>query len=204
MPHRFAEIAFTPAVVATQSAYGSRDANSRMQRFGGPNDTLGVDEEEFLADRDSFYLATVSETGWPYIQHRGGPAGFLKILDEKTLGFADFRGNAQLISTGNLSKDDRVAIFVMDYPRKTRLKILGHAKVLSPAENADLLARLQVEGYKGRVERLFLITLEAFDWNCQQHIVPRFTADQVEDVVSSLRHRIAALESENRALKASG
>ena len=176
MPHKYAEIAFTPAVKDAQTRYGSREGNSRSERFGGPNDALGPDEEEFIARRDSFYLATVSETGWPYIQHRGGPKGFLKVLNDKTIGFADFRGNTQLITVGNLSNDDRVSLFLMDYPRKTRLKILGHAKVVDATAHPELA----LPDYKAKFERAMIITVEAFDWNCQQHITPRFNAEEIK------------------------
>jgi uncharacterized protein len=200
MAHRFAQLAFTPAVVEAQTTYGSREGNSRMERFGGPNDKLGPDEEEFIANRDSFYLATVSETGWPYVQHRGGPKGFLRVLDENTIGFADYRGNTQLISTGNLSKDDRVALFLMDYPRRTRLKILGHARVIAEGD-AALAAKLAVDGYKARLERLVVIHVEAFDWNCQQHITPRYTKDEMREALQPLLARIERLEKENASLR---
>jgi uncharacterized protein len=200
MPHRFSQIAFTPAVVQAQTDYGSREANSRIERFGGPNDALGPDEEEFIANRDSFYLATVSETGWPYVQHRGGPKGFLRVLNENTIGFADYRGNTQLISTGNLSKDDRVALFLMDYPRRTRLKILGHARVIAEGD-AALAAKLAVDGYKARLERLVVIHVEAFDWNCQQHITPRYTKDEMREALQPLLARIERLEKENASLR---
>ena len=172
MSHRYAELAFTPAVKAAQALYGSLEGNTRVERSGGPNDALGPDEMDFIAQRDSFYMATVSETGWPYIQHRGGPRGFLKVLNEKTLAFADFRGNTQLISVGNLSGDDKVSLFLMDYPHKTRLKILGHARVVAGNAHSELVT----PGYKAKVERAIIITVEAFDWNCQQHITPRFPA----------------------------
>jgi uncharacterized protein len=201
MAHRFAQLAFTPAVVEAQTTYGSREGNSRMERFGGPNDKLGPDEEEFIANRDSFYLASVSETGWPYVQHRGGPKGFLRVLDEKTIGFADYRGNTQLITTGNLSKDDRVALFLMDYARKTRLKILGHARVVKDG-GAALAAKLAVDGYKARVERQVVIDVEAFDWNCQQHITNRYTKDELRESLQPLLARIERLEQENAALRA--
>ena len=189
MAHRFAEIAFTPAVAEAQRHYGSREQNERMERFGGPNDALGPDERDFIAARDSFYMATVSETGWPYIQHRGGPPGFLKVLDENTVAFADFRGNKQLISTGNLSENDRVSLFLMDYPNKTRLKILGHAKIVEAQEDPELLARVAAEGYKARIERLVSIRVVAFDWNCQQHITRRFTEDEVRAAMAKRASR---------------
>ena len=202
MPHRFAQIAFTPAVAEAQTRYGSRDANARIERLGAPDDTLTPDEEEFISARDSFYLASVSETGWPYIQHRGGPAGFLKVIDEKTLAFADFRGNTQLITTGNLSRDDRVALFLIDYPRQTRLKILGHASVVDPAADPALAARLESAGYKARVERLVVIRIEAFDWNCKQHITPRYTRGELRQAMAPTLAKLQQLEQENAELRA--
>jgi hypothetical protein len=136
MPNRFAQTAFTPAVAETQRIYGSRDANKRLERLGPPRDTLAPEEVEFIRACDSFYLASVSETGWPYVQHRGGPKGFLKIIDEKTVGFSDFRGNRELITVGNLSCDDHVELMIVDYPRRARLKILGHARVLDPEQTS--------------------------------------------------------------------
>jgi predicted pyridoxine 5'-phosphate oxidase superfamily flavin-nucleotide-binding protein len=156
----------------------------------------------FIAARDSFYMATVSENGWPYIQHRGGPPGFLKVLDEKTLGFADFRGNRQYISLGNIAADDRVSLILVDYPNRARLKILAHMAARDLAADPDLAARLTLPGYKGKPERAFLLHLENFDWNCPQHITPRFTMPEIETAVSPLRARLAALEAENQALRA--
>ena len=147
-------------------------------------------------------MATVSETGWPYVQHRGGPPGFLKVLDEKTLGFADFRGNRQYISVGNIAANDRVALILMDYPRRARLKILAHMAVHDVAAEPDLAERLAVPGFGGKVERALLLRLETFDWNCAQHIVPRFTLAEIEAAAASLHARIAALEAENEALRA--
>jgi predicted pyridoxine 5'-phosphate oxidase superfamily flavin-nucleotide-binding protein len=147
----------------------------------------------FIARRDSFYIASVSETGWPYLQHRGGPAGFLKVLDEKTLGFADFRGNRQYISVGNLKSDDRVSLFLMDYANQTRLKILGRARVINSAD-AETLQRLALPEYRAQVERGIVITIAAFDWNCPQHITQRFTLDEIEAATQPLRKRIEELE----------
>jgi uncharacterized protein len=147
-------------------------------------------------------MATVSETGWPYVQHRGGPSGFLKVLDDKTLGFADFRGNRQYISVGNIAANDRVALILMDYPNRARLKILAHMSARELAAEPDLAARLAVPGYKAKPERALLLRLETFDWNCSQHIVPRFTLAEIETAVAPLHGRIAVLEAENRALRA--
>jgi predicted pyridoxine 5'-phosphate oxidase superfamily flavin-nucleotide-binding protein len=165
-------------------------------------DRFTDNESAFIEARDSFYMATVSETGWPYVQHRGGPPGLLKVLDETTLGFADFRGNRQYISLGNVAANDRVALILMDYPNRTRLKILAHAEAHDLASESGLAARLALAGYKGKPERAFLLHLESFDWNCPQHITPRFTAAEIEIAVSPLYTRIAALEAENQALRA--
>ncbi|MDX2289124.1 MAG: pyridoxamine 5'-phosphate oxidase family protein [Hyphomicrobiaceae bacterium] len=183
MGHKFAEIAFTDAVKAVQTKMGSRNGYAR--RAGGDvdfNDRLGPGEASFISERDSFYMATISERGWPYIQHRGGPKGFLRVLDEKTIGFADFSGNRQYVSVGNIAGNDRVSLFLMDYPGRTRLKLLGRARLIG-VDEADTMARLTLPQYPGRIERGFLITVEAFDWNCPQHITPRFTAEEIERVV---------------------
>ena len=197
MTHRFAELAFTPAVRAIQESMGSRKAYAKAE--GGPlhHDRLGDAERDFIAARDSIYLATVSETGWPYIQHRGGPPGFVRVLDEKTLGFADFRGNRQYITLGNLADNDRVALFFMDYPRQARLKLLGVARPVAIEDDPGLAAKLAIPGYSAKIERGFLISVEAFDWNCSQHITPRFTAAEVAAIVAPLQQRIRELESLN-------
>ncbi len=201
MAYKFLEIAATPSVQAAQAANGSRGI---WQEFKGHRAFNRFTDQEvaFIEARDSFYVATVSETGWPYVQHRGGPPGFLKVLDETTLGFADFRGNRQYISVGNVAADDRVALILMDYPNRTRLKILAHMEARDLGAAYDVAARLALPGYKGRPERAFLLHLETFDWNCPQHITPRFTAAQIESFVSPLRIRVATLEAENRALRA--
>lgn len=194
MGHKFAEIAFTPTVKAEQERSGSRRSYARMEEGDAHHDRLGAREAAFIAERDSFYMATVSETGWPYIQHRGGPAGFVRILDDKTIGFADFAGNRQYVSVGNLQTDDRVSMFFMDYPNQTRLKLLGRVRLIEASE-AKLLELLQVPDYRARVERGMIITMEGYDWNCPQHITPRFTQAQVLSMVAPLRDRVAELES---------
>jgi len=201
MTYGFLDIAATPSVRAAQEANGSRKL---WDRFHGDRafDRFTDGEIAFIGARDSFYLASVSESGWPYVQHRGGPLGFLKVLDEKTLGFADFRGNRQYISLGNIATDDRVALILMDYPNRARLKILAHMEARDLDAESDLASRLAVPGYKGKPERALLLHLETFDWNCPQHITPRFTAAEIEIAVTPLRARIAALEAENRALRA--
>jgi len=201
MPYTFLEMASTPSVRAAQAANGSLGL---WENFKGHRafDRFTEDEKAFIAARDSFYGASVSESGWPYVQHRGGPPGLLKVLDEKTLGFADFRGNRQYISLGNAAADDRVALILVDYPNRARLKIFAHMKVRELGSDPELTARLTLPGYKGKPERAFLLDLEAFDWNCQQHITPRFTEAEIEAAVAPLLHRIAALEAENKALHA--
>jgi predicted pyridoxine 5'-phosphate oxidase superfamily flavin-nucleotide-binding protein len=196
MPHKFAEIAFTPTVKKIQEQQGSRTAYARME--GAPeaiNQALTSAEASFIAARDSLYMATVSETGWPYIQHRGGPAGFVRVIDERTIGFADFRGNRQYVSVGNLMTDDRVSLFFMDYPNKTRLKLLGRARIVG-LDDQETLGRLELPDYRARVERGVLITVEGFDWNCPQHITERFTLDEIRAMAAPLTTRIAELEAE--------
>lgn len=192
MGHRFAELAFTPAVQAVQAREGSRGAYARQEAGPPHHDRLGPDEAAFIAARDSFYMATVTETGWPYVQHRGGPSGFLRVLDERTIGFADFRGNRQYVSVGSLGQDDRVALILVDYPHQRRLKLLGRARLV---EGAETLQALTVEGYRARVERGIVITVEAFDWNCPQHLTPRFTTEEIKAAVAPLHARIAELET---------
>ena len=194
MGHKFAEIAFTRSVRNVQQKMGSRASYARLERGPRVGGEFGPDEAAFIAARDSFYMATVGETGWPYVQHRGGPAGFVKVLDPKTLGFADFRGNRQYVTVGNLTRDDRVSLLFMDYPNRARLKLLGRATLVDP-ERRDILDRLELPDYRARVERGILIRVDAFDWNCPQHITPRFTLAEIEDASAPLRQRIAELEA---------
>jgi len=175
MSRAFSDIAFTPTVRRVQTQRGSRAAYEPLDHTDDRRDTLTEREAQFIAARDGFYQATVGETGWPYVQFRGGPAGFLKVLDGKTIGYADFRGNVQYVSVGNLLTDDRVALILMDYVHRRRLKILGRARLVDAREDPAVLARLVMPGYPARVERAVLITVEAFDWNCPQHITPRYT-----------------------------
>jgi predicted pyridoxine 5'-phosphate oxidase superfamily flavin-nucleotide-binding protein len=199
MGRKFAEIAFTDNVKRVQAALGSRRGYEKVERSGEAGDRLGAREAAFIAARDSFYMATVSETGWPYLQHRGGPAGFVEVLDEATIGFADFRGNRQYVSVGNLLGDDRVALFLMDYVNRARLKILGRVKLIGATSKgggpSDVLARLRVPEYAATVERGFVIHVEAFDWNCPQHITPRYTLAEIETATEPLHRRVAELEA---------
>ncbi|RKY19920.1 MAG: pyridoxamine 5-phosphate oxidase [Planctomycetota bacterium] len=179
MSRRYYEITFTPSVVAAQARFGVAGPAAAMAAAELDDAHLGEGERAFIAARDSFYMASVTEDGWPYLQHRGGSAGFLRVLDDRTLAFADFRGNKQLLSTGNLDADDRVALFLMDYPNRRRLKLMARCRVVSAADDLALAARVEDPDYRARVERVFVFTLEAFDWNCPQHISPRFTAHEV-------------------------
>ncbi len=181
MGHKFAQIAFTESVRKAQEVFGSRGAYEGWDEGPDYHDVLGEREASFIAERDSFYMATVSETGWPYVQHRGGQIGFVKVINERQIGFSDFRGNRQYVTVGNVSKDDRVSLFFMDYPNRTRLKLLGRVRLVSEDETA-LLDQLNNEGYRARVERGFVITVEGFDWNCPQHITPRFTETQINNL----------------------
>jgi uncharacterized protein len=203
MSRRFAELAFTSAVKREQQKHNSRHLYARAEQAGDPGDRLGLDEQEFIGQRDGFYLATVSETGWPYIQFRGGRPGFLRVLDERTLGFADLRGNRQYISTGNLQHEDRVAIFLMDYATQNRLKILGRAEVHEDGPEATaLIEKLRVPEEKTPPERAYLIHVEAFDWNCQQHITPRFSQQELTGILEPMRERMEELEREVARLRA--
>jgi predicted pyridoxine 5'-phosphate oxidase superfamily flavin-nucleotide-binding protein len=193
MAAKFQEIAFTDSVQRAQARYYGK--SQHVDAAPAP-DALTAEEISFIGARDSFYLATVSETGWPYIQHRGGPAGFLRVLGPGQLAFADYKGNRQLLSTGNLAVTDRVALFLMDYPQRTRLKILGHARVMAAREHPELVAQLAPPQAGSAVERLCFIDVVAFDWNCPQHIVPRYTAEEIKAVIAPLRERIAELEAQ--------
>jgi len=197
----FGKLAFTPLVKELQERYGSRKQYERMEGSGASQDRLTDFEKEFLAGRDTFYLATTSSTGWPYVQHRGGPKGFLKVIDDRTLAFADYRGNKQYITTGNLLSDDRVAMILVDYPRQARLKILGRAEIFEGAKAEKWLARVRVQGYKATIERVFVIHVEAYDWNCPQHITPRYTAEEIQEGMRSVQERIQTLEQQNEDLK---
>lgn len=201
MSYGFLDIAMTPSVRAAQAANGAAGL------FDNPDidrafDRFTPSEQAFIAERDSFYIATVSETGWPYVQHRGGPPGVLRMLDERTLAFPDFRGNRQYLTLGNVAANDRVCLFLMDYPNRRRLKIYGRMTSIGLDADPELTRSLMIEGYRGRPERILRIALEAFDWNCPQHITPRFTPAELAEALAPERERMAQLEAENRALRA--
>ncbi len=201
MGHKYLEIVLTDAVKTVQQRMRSRTAYAR--REGGPdvNDRLGQVEATFIAARDSFYLASVSEIGWPYVQFRGGPPGFLRVLNESLLGYADFRGNKQYITMGNVAVNDRVSLFLMNYAHRERLKILGHVAFTDCKDNPDLMAQLVMPDYQARVERAVLITVSAFDWNCPQYIKPRFTQDELVEALAPIRQEMALLRAESGRLR---
>lgn len=200
MAYDFLDRLATPGVQAARMANG---VGGLWESLAGDHGSGSFTDQEaaFIAARDSFYLASVSQTGWPYIQHRGGPPGFLRVLDQVTLGFADYRGNRQYLSLGNIADDDRVALFLMDYPHRRRLKILAHMTAHELAAEPDLAAQLATPAYRGAPERAFTLRLAAFDWNCPQHITPRFTPAEIAAASTPLHERIAALEAENARLR---
>ncbi len=200
MAYKFLDIASTPSVRAAQVANGSGALWSDSKR-DRTFDRFTEAETAFIAQRDSFYMATSSESGWPYVQHRGGPPGVLQVIDDRTLAFADFRGNRQYISVGNLAVDDRAALILMDYPGRRRLKIYAHVEARNLADDPALAAKLVADGYRARPERLLLLHLEAFDWNCPQHITPRYSEAELEPALAPMRQRLEQLEAENEALR---
>ena len=185
MAFAFARTMFSDAAKKFQERHGSRSSYERMAASGTDQDQFSVSETEFIALRDSFYLATVTPDGWPYIQHRGGPTGLLHVLDPQNLAFADFAGNKQYISAGDITVNDRVALFLMDYPNQTRLKVIGHATLLDPGSEPDLTRLVTPAGYPAKVERIIKIAMTAFDWNCNQHITPRFSGEQVQEIFNA-------------------
>lgn len=198
MATKYLDLAFTDSVCRAQRHYYGHAGKIA----GAPErDPLGQAEAEFIAARDSFYLGSISESGWPYIQHRGGPTGFLRVLDETTLAFADYKGNRQLLTTGNVSVNDRVALFLMDYQNRERLKILGHARVEDARVHSELAAQVSDPNMRSNVERLVFIDVVSFDWNCPKYITPRYSAEEVEELAGPLRQRIAVLEAKPRTRK---
>lgn len=204
MSKHYGAIAFTPAVRDVQRDHGSHAFydRKRVQGTAVPGtDALTEDEKDYLAERDSFYLASVSETGWPYVQFRGGPQGFMRVVDDRTIGWADFRGNLQYISTGNLAGDNRVALIALDYLHQRRLKIYGRARIVTTEQDPTLVGTFADPVYEAVVERAVLVDVEAFDWNCPQHITPRFTVEELETHLAPLRDELTALRAENTRLR---
>lgn len=201
MSRAFADICFTDSVKNAQTLYGSREANQGFEVAEDSRSELSEREAEFIAARDSFYQATVSESGWPYVQHRGGETGFIKVLDGNTIGYADFRGNRQYVSVGNMAANDRISIILMDYANRRRLKIWGRVSIVHEAENPELLAKLENPHDRARVERAVIIKVEAWDWNCPQHITPRFTQADINIAIQPLHEQIAALTAQIKQLQ---
>lgn len=201
MSHKFFDLTFTESVKKVQEKYGSRRNYARFE--GGKPDFYGLGdaEQDFIEQRDGFYMATVNNEGQPYIQFRGGAQGFLKVLDHKTLGFADFRGNMQYISVGNLNENKKAALFLMDYASQTRLKILANVEVFAAKDVPEIIEELTVPDYKAKIERAMILHVEAFDWNCPQHITPRYTMDEIKQMVAPMNEHIAKLEAEIAELK---
>ncbi|MDN4522174.1 MULTISPECIES: pyridoxamine 5'-phosphate oxidase family protein [Mycolicibacterium] len=204
MSKHYGSIAFTGDVRAVQSEHGSEAFYGRKLAAGKASsgrDPLTGEEKEYLSERDGLFLASVGETGWPYVQFRGGPPGFVRVLDDHTIGWADFRGNLQYISTGNVNGDDRVAIIAVDYAQRRRLKIFGHARIVTAEQDAALIQSLSDSTYDAVVERAVVVGVDAYDWNCPQHITPRFTLEELEPALAPLRSELSSLQAENARLR---
>jgi predicted pyridoxine 5'-phosphate oxidase superfamily flavin-nucleotide-binding protein len=194
MAHQYAKTMFSEAARKLQEKRGSRAQYERMALYGPSHDQLSDFEIQFIAERDSFYMSSVTEDGWPYIQHRGGPPGFLRVIDPRTLAFADYAGNKQYITAGNLATNDRVALFLMDYPNQARLKIIGHGSVVESGADPALDAAVRVNGYPAKVEWVMKIDVTAYDWNCSQHITPRYTQEEIQAAFEAQRQGIPQSE----------
>lgn len=202
MSRAFAEISFTPSVLALQERHGSARSYAKLlDPQADRGDRLGPKESDFISHMDGFFQATVSESGWPYVQFRGGPRGFLKVLDDRTIAYTDFRGNRQYLSTGNLTDNDRIALILVDYPNRRRLKIWGRAKLVGLEDGRELIKQLKDKTYRAQPERAVVITIEALDWNCPAHIPQRMTREELEPEHGLIREKIAQLEAENKKLR---
>lgn len=203
MSRAFAEISFTPSVLAVQKQNGSAENYAKfLEPDADRGDQIGPAEAEFIEQRDGFYQATVSNAGWPYVQFRGGPIGFLKVLDNRTIAYADFRGNRQYLSAGNLADNDCVSLILMDYPNRRRLKVWGRAKLVGSKDDPLLMTKLQDPSYRALPERAVVIAVEALDWNCPQHIPQRMTLEELEPQLKPVRDEVARLKAENEELRA--
>jgi predicted pyridoxine 5'-phosphate oxidase superfamily flavin-nucleotide-binding protein len=183
MNKNFTQYAFTDSVKKVQVRYGTRDAYARMEQ-AGDRYRLTAEEVSFIQSRDSFYTATVGENDWPYVQFRGGEKGFLRVLEDTTIGYAEFRGNGQYISTGNIEANQKTALILMDYPNQQRLKIWAEATIPESADDPKLREQLEVAGYVGQIERLVVLKVQALDWNCPRHITPRYTVDEIQALIN--------------------
>lgn len=197
----FARFAFTDGVKKLQEKYGSRSSYARMESLMADKDGITESEQMFIESRDSFYMASIGENGYPYIQHRGGPAGFIKVIDSHTIGVVDFRGNKQYISVGNVMEHPQVSLFLMDYPHKTRLKIYADARIVELADNPELFDLIDPAEYKHTPERMLIFDVKAFDWNCPQHITPRYTVDEIKEAFAPQNEYVLKLEYEIAKLK---
>lgn len=198
MAHRFLDLAFTPSVLAAQQRYFGR---SQVLPPAPGDDALGPEEKAFIESRDSFYLSSVSETGWPYVQHRGGPVGFAKVVSPSEIVFADYKGNRQMLTTGNVASNDRVCLFLMDYPQRERLKIFGRAEVLDARDHPELVSQAAASELAKNVERVVRIRVVGFDWNCPKFITPRYTAEEVQTAMEPMKARIRQLEEKLATLQ---
>lgn len=195
MAKNFTDLTFTDSVKAAQEKYGSREIYQRVEDKSLDQSRLSIRETNFIEQRDSFYLSTVGENGWPYVQFRGGPRGFLKAIDAQTLAYADFQGNMQYISTGNITATKKAALILLDYPSRKRLKVWAETEVLDPSEHPQLLKQLEDPGYQAKIERIIVFHLKAFDWNCPQHITPKFTLEEMKSLVKEHPELIEELTS---------
>ncbi len=195
MAKNFGEIAFTDAVKKLQEKYGSRNSYSRMEKFN-VIDGLTDSEISFIQNQDSFYLASIGSNNFPYIQHRGGPKGFLKILDANRIGFIDFTGNKQYVTVGNMATNNNVSLIMVDYPSKSRLKIYAKSEIVELKDNPSLYEKLNLKNYKFRPERMLILNIEAYDWNCPQHITPRYTVKEIEQAFEPQQKYIEKLEAQ--------
>lgn len=200
MAKNFASLAFTDEVKALQEKYGSRSSYERVEKRD-VGEGLTENEIDFIRQRDSFYMASIGENGFPYIQHRGGPKGFVKVIDANTIGFIDFSGNKQYITVGNLATHNNVSLFMMDYPARARLKLYAKAEIIELNARPDLLKSLSLADYQARPERMMLLHIEAYDWNCTQHITPRYTEKEIDEALAPQREYIKKLEQELKELK---
>jgi len=181
MNQNFTKLAFTESVKKVQEQQGSRHSYARMET-SGDRFVLTPNEISFIQSRDSFYMGTVGENGWPYVQFRGGPKGFLKVIDDTTIGYADFRGNRQYITTGNLNDNNKASLFLIDYPSQRRLKIWAESKIIDADQDPDLVQEFQMDDYKAHIERVVVFTIQAYDWNCPQHITQRYTLEEIREI----------------------
>jgi len=200
MAKNFGEIAFSDAAKKLQEKYGSRNNYARMEKFS-VIDGLTDGEISFIENQHSFYIASTGSNGFPYIQHRGGPKGFLKVLDSKRIGFIDFSGNKQFVSVGNIATNSKVALIMIDYPQKARLKLYAKATIVALNEDPELYELLDLAAYKYKPERMLILNIEAYDWNCPQHIIPKYTISEIEAALTPQQNYIAKLEQEIKALK---